>query len=56
MKILVIGGSGFIGSRLANQLSVHGHSVHVVDIAFPPYIDVVDEDYIKKLYVEFMGE
>ena len=53
MKILVIGGSGFIGSRLANQLSVHGHSVHPVDIAFPPYVDVVDEYSINKAITDY---
>ena len=30
MKIVVIGGTGLIGSRLVPKLRVHGHDVHGV--------------------------
>ena len=32
MKVLVIGGSGFIGTRLVDELVDHGHEVSIMDI------------------------
>lgn len=37
MKVLVIGGNGFIGSHLIDQLLVDGHDVRVFDIAHERY-------------------
>lgn len=42
-KILVCGGSGFIGHHLANRLTAQGHEVYVVDIKKCEYnLDVKD--------------
>ena len=35
MKVLIVGGSGFIGSRLATVLSERGHSVRIFDKSTP---------------------
>lgn len=37
MKVLVIGGNGFIGSHLIDQLLLGGHDVRVFDIAYERY-------------------
>lgn len=31
MRVLVIGGAGYIGSHMCKMLAAHGHSVHVLD-------------------------
>ncbi|MDP6605293.1 MAG: NAD-dependent epimerase/dehydratase family protein, partial [Dehalococcoidia bacterium] len=33
MRVLVLGGSGFIGPRVMRRLLDHGHEVHCIDIA-----------------------
>lgn len=38
MKVTVIGGSGFLGSHVADQLSVHGHSVRILDRRVSPWL------------------
>jgi nucleoside-diphosphate-sugar epimerase len=44
-KILIVGGAGFIGTRLSNTLNKSGHEVHVVDnFWFGDFLD----DNIKK--------
>ena len=32
MKVLVIGGSGFIGTRLVDELLAQGHEVSIFDV------------------------
>lgn len=46
MKALVIGGSGFIGSHVADALSEAGHEVTVFDIRLSPYLQK-DQRFIK---------
>ncbi len=38
MKVTVIGGSGFLGSHVCDQLSLDGHQVKIFDIKESPYI------------------
>ena len=39
MKSLIIGGSGFLGSHVADQLTISGHEVHVFDRAPSPWLN-----------------
>lgn len=53
MKILITGGAGFIGSRLAKQLREDGHQVRILDNLLPqvhgdnPNIDLSDFEFIR---------
>ena len=38
MKILILGGSGFIGSHVAEALSKYNHSVVIYDLKKPEYL------------------
>ena len=38
MKVTVLGGSGFLGSHVADQLTTEGHSVRVFDLRESPYL------------------
>ncbi len=38
MKITVIGGSGFLGSHVADQLSISGHHVRIFDMKVSPWL------------------
>jgi UDP-glucose 4-epimerase len=38
MNITVIGGSGFLGSHVADQLSIAGHSVKIFDKKLSPWL------------------
>ena len=38
MKVAVFGGSGFIGSHVADELTARGHEVRVVDLNESPYL------------------
>jgi len=57
MKVLVTGGSGFIGSHVVDRLVAHGHEPRIYDLVESPYHrpdeveqvigDLVDEDAIR---------
>ena len=42
MKVLVTGGSGFIGSHVIDRARAHGHDVRNFDLVPSPYHDDVD--------------
>jgi len=57
MKVAVFGGSGFIGSHLADELTERGHSVKVIGRHHSPYLregqemviaDILDEKKVDK--------
>jgi len=57
MKVLVTGGSGFLGSHVADVLSEHGHQVTILDMKESPYLnkdqtmvigDILDEKLLAK--------
>jgi UDP-glucose 4-epimerase len=57
MKILVTGGSGFLGSHIADALSDGGHEVTILDICESPYLrqdqkmiagDILDQECLDK--------
>ena len=57
MKIIVFGGSGFLGSYVADALSEAGHQVTVFDVRPSPYLrpdqqmlvgDILDEEAVEK--------
>jgi UDP-glucose 4-epimerase len=57
MKILVTGGSGFLGSHIADALTEAGHEVTVLDLKRSPYLqdtqdfikaDILDRDRVKE--------
>jgi UDP-glucose 4-epimerase len=43
MKIVVFGGSGFLGSHVADELTVRGHDVKIFDKAVSPYLQECQE-------------
>ena len=58
MKILVTGGSGFLGSHIADALSDAGHVVTIFDICKSPYLrpdqkmiigDILDQECLAKI-------
>src|SRR5207248_9637065 len=58
MKVLVTGGSGFIGSHVAEALSEAGHEVTVLDRHRSPYlrpaqryvaVDILDRDAMRSV-------
>jgi UDP-glucose 4-epimerase len=57
MKAIVFGGSGFIGSHVADELTNRGYAVKVYDLKNSPYLqkgqemiigDLLDEEKVKK--------
>ncbi|WKZ36496.1 MAG: NAD(P)-dependent oxidoreductase [Anaerolineales bacterium] len=57
MKVIVFGGSGFVGSHLADALTEAGHEVTIFDINPSPYLkesqrfiqgDILDADAVKR--------
>lgn len=58
MKVVVFGGSGFLGSHVADFLSEKGHSVIIFDTRPSPYLragqdmvlgDILDQEAVKKI-------
>lgn len=43
MKVTVFGGSGYIGSHVADELTARGHKVRVFDIRKSPYLKIGQE-------------
>jgi UDP-glucose 4-epimerase len=61
MKILVFGGSGFLGSHVADALSVAGHVVTIFDVRSSPYLrsdqkmvvgDILNQEQVDKVVAE----
>jgi UDP-glucose 4-epimerase len=61
-RILVTGGSGFLGSHIADELSDQGHAVTVLDLKLSPYLrgdqkmvvgDVCDFQFLSDLLKDF---
>ena len=64
IKALVFGGSGFLGSHVAEVLSKRGYSVTVADLKKPSYfkknikfkkIDITNEKKMFELYKQFQS-
>lgn len=51
MKIVVTGGSGFIGTRLIEKLEADGHDIAIVDIVHSTPMDILDYDTLEKACV-----
>jgi len=52
MKVLVAGGSGFIGSHVADALSDAGHEVTILDIRESPYLRP-DQNFVQGSTLDF---
>lgn len=57
MKVVVFGGSGFLGSHIADTLTEHGYKVKIFDIKESPYIkpeqemvvgDILDQEKVNQ--------
>ena len=57
MKVLILGGHGFIGHHTAHELTNQGHSVGVVDV-YHQYGDYQDWEYwpVVQQRIQFMGD
>lgn len=49
MKILVLGGSGFLGSHVADQLTFLGHEVRIYDREFSPWLHSEQKMFVGEL-------
>jgi UDP-glucose 4-epimerase len=61
-KVLVVGGSGFMGSHLADELTRTGHDVHIFDATPSPWLgakqhfiqgNILDREQLKKIMPGF---
>lgn len=61
-KVLVVGGSGFMGSHLADELTRTGHEVHIFDSTPSPWLgekqhfiqgNILDRDQLQKIMPGF---
>jgi len=57
MKILITGGSGFLGSHVADALTDAGHEITILDMVHSPYLkadqkmlvgDILDADILDE--------
>ncbi len=48
MKIAITGGSGFIATRLIQELRADGHDIEIIDIAHAKPIDIMDQENLDK--------
>jgi UDP-glucose 4-epimerase len=55
MKVVIFGGSGFVGSHVADELTERGHEVKIYDLRLSPYLrerqemivgDILDKDKV----------
>jgi nucleoside-diphosphate-sugar epimerase len=53
MKILLIGGSGFIGKHLAEKLTQNNHTIVIADIAVPIDSNKVEFEFLNLLISDF---
>lgn len=62
MKILVTGGSGFLGSHVADALFEAGHAVSLLDVRHSPYLsegqkmilgDILDHTFLESILPDF---
>lgn len=57
MKVIVFGGSGFLGSHVADELTARGYNVRIYDLKKSPYLrknqkmisgDILDRDKVRR--------
>ena len=47
MRVLVTGGSGFIGSHVVDRLLAHGHEPRIFDLVEPQYHAAADVEFVR---------
>ena len=61
MKVTVVGGSGFLGSHVCDQLTLNGHKVKIYDLNTSPYLIEGQEQIVgdilntEELYMALEG-
>ena len=52
MKILVTGGSGFLGSHVADELTNNGHKVIIYDLLKSKWLKKIKSFYLEILQIQ----